>query len=273
MRILAARPNFLQIAVVFGTGKDLEDVLGLLARRQGSAAQGKKNLAGERVKRARTAPTFLRGSLRVGHGSYGEKFLAGRRPAHATHQVDRLFAQRLHRRAAGLVVGPANQLCQVGRGVAHEATALLLGILLGVQMHDEAVRLRFVALVLDAHAQVEPVAVRFAPIALLNCDNVRLRAEDDGVRCGLLGCPGRVIGQREIRLGEGRPQGRQLRLSCLHELDAALEIAAVEQELPILQLHLAERAAPARQQVARVGRVQCQLLFGWAHSRLGRCRS
>ena len=145
----------------------------------------------------------------------------------------------------GFVIGPANQLRQVGRSVAHEAAALLLGILLDVEMHDQAVRLRPVALVLHAHGEVQPIAVRLTPIALLNCDDVILRAEDDRVRGRLLGDPGRVIGKRKIRLGEGRAQRRQLRLSRVDQLDAALRVAAVEQELPVLQPHLAERASPA----------------------------
>jgi hypothetical protein len=136
-------------------------------------------------------------------------------------------------------------------------------------VHDEAVRLRFVALVLHAQGEVQPVAVWFRLIALLDRDGVGLRAEDDRVRCRLLSRPGRVIGKREIRLGKGRAQGRQLRLSRSHKLDAALRIAAVEQELSVLELDLPERAAPARQQIARVARVQCKLLLGWARGRLG----
>ena len=128
-------------------------------------------------------------------------------------------------------------------------------------MHNQAVRLRLVALVLHAHAEVQPVAVRFTPIALLDGDNVSLRAEDDRVLVWPLGYPGHVIGKRKIRLGEGRAQRRQLRLPRIHELDTALRITAVEQELPILQLHLTERAAPARQQETRIGRVQHKLLF------------
>ena len=208
LRVLTAGPNQFEIVRVLGPGEDREGVLGLLARREGAAGEGQRDLGQARIDGLLLAAAIARRGFGKWNRRNCEIFVACGRPAHAADVALRLLDQSLHRRAIGLVGHVAHHLGQVGRGVAEEATPLLLGILRAVEMDDETVIHGLARLVLDGHGQGQAIALRLEREALLDHHFIGLGAEHDGVLRGAHHRPSDRVVPGKIGLGERGAQGR-----------------------------------------------------------------
>jgi len=96
VRVLARGPHLSRSLWYLGPAKELEGVLGLLARRQVRLLRERKTspVSGSS---ARAPQRRSLGGLSGKGRRHGEELLTHRRPSHSPHQVDRLFGQGLHR--------------------------------------------------------------------------------------------------------------------------------------------------------------------------------